>query len=267
MKCRNPEKHSDIRLKRLKIENITSKNNPKTVTQSSQQSALLQPQKQGQVNAERPDVTKPTLYNLFWATVVFSFLGYVTEMVYQYRLTGKHESRKGVIYGPLSEIYGLGADMGILLTRRLYKKNILFLFLFFTLFGGAYEYFASLFEEKVFKTTAWNYEEELINIDGRTNLKFSVYWAIFGVVAVRYIYPSLCRELDKLPSATSKLVTATAFLLISTDAFLSTFAMIRYRERYENIPATTDFRRFLDEAYPDSLMKKIYPDMKFIKKS
>jgi uncharacterized membrane protein len=218
----------------------------------------------GHAEAERPDVTKPTIYNLFWATVVFSFLGYLTEMAYQYHLTGKHESRKGVIYGPISEIYGIGADVGILLTHRFYNRNIICLFLFFIMFGGAYEYFASLFEEKVFKTSAWNYEEELLNINGRTNLKFSIYWALFGLAAVRYVYPCMCLELHKLPRKTNQIITAAAFFLIATDAFLSTFAMVRYRERNENIPATTDFQRFLDNAYPDSLMKKIYPDMKFI---
>lgn len=212
------------------------------------------------------EITRPSFYNLFWATVAFSFLGYVTEMAYEYHLTGKHESRKGVIYGPLSEIYGLGADIAILLSRRFYDKNIILLFAFFTLFGGAYEYFASLFQEKVFKSSAWNYEEELLNIEGRTNLKFSIYWAIFGVVAVRYVYPLLCSELRKLPPRTNQFITFIAFMLISTDAFLSTVAMIRYRERNENIPATTEFQRFLDEAYPDSLMKKIYPDLKFVKK-
>lgn len=209
------------------------------------------------------DFTKPTPYTLFWALVVFSFLGYVTEMAYQYHLTREHCSRKGVIYGPFSEIYGIGAVIAILTSRRLYRKNILFLFIFCTVFGGAYEYFASLFQEVVFKTSAWNYEEEMLNIQGRTNLKFSLYWATFGVIAIRYVYPLMCRQLKRIPKKNNVILTCTAFMLISTDAFLSTIAMSRYRERHYNIPATTKFQVFLDETYPDSLMKKIYPDMKF----
>lgn len=210
------------------------------------------------------DFTKPTVYNLFWALLVFSFLGYVAEMGYQYHLNRKHESRKGVIYGPFSEIYGIGSVIAILGSRRLRSTNILDLFIFCTLFGGAYEYFASLFQEIVFKSSAWNYEEELLNIKGRTNLKFSLYWAVFGVVALKYVYPLMCRELAKLPRETNLILTWSVFLLVSTDVFISAAAMNRYRERNEKIPATSRFQEFLDETYPDPVMKKIYPDMKFI---
>lgn len=210
------------------------------------------------------DCTEPTAYSLLWALVVFSFLGYVAEMGYQYHLNRKHESRKGVIYGPFSEIYGIGSIIAILGSQRLHNRNILNLFVFCTLFGGAYEYFASLFQETVFKNSAWNYEEEMLNIKGRTNLKFSLYWAIFGVIGIKYVYPLMCRQLAKLPHKTNLVLTWSVFLLISTDAFLSAAAMNRYRERHEKIPAVSRFQEFLDETYPDSIMKKIYPDMKFI---
>ena len=48
------------------------------------------------------------------------------------------------------------------------------------------------------------------------------------------------------------------------DIYISTCSLIRFTERSKNIPAISRYERFLDEAYPDSLITYIYPDIQIV---
>jgi len=204
-----------------------------------------------------------SLHNLFWALVIFSILGYAVEQAAEFIKFGDFSSRQGMLYGPFSQIWGMGATISIIFLHRFQKKNIFLLFLLCTLFGGLYEYFSSLIQEFIFGTVSWQYFYQQYNFQGRTSLLFSIYWGIVGVAIIKYFYPLLCLQLKKFPRKKMLIVTWIAFILIFIDAFLSTAAALRYNERHLKIPATTEFQLFIDKNYPDSYMKNIYPNSYF----
>jgi len=204
-----------------------------------------------------------SLLNLFWALVIFSILGYAVEQSAEFIKFGDFSSRQGMLYGPFSQTWGIGATAAIVFLHRFQKKNIFLLFLFCAIFGGIYEYFASLFQELIFGTISWQYFYLQYNFQGRTSFLFSIYWGIAGVVIIKYFYPLLCRQIKKLPRKKMFAVTLVIFILIFIDAFLSTAAALRYHERHLNLSATNAFQLFIDKNYPDSFMKKIYPNSFF----
>ncbi|MHC1721058.1 MAG: putative ABC transporter permease [Clostridiaceae bacterium] len=203
------------------------------------------------------------LYTLFWALVSFSILGYAVEQTTEFIKFGDFSSRQGMLYGPFSQTWGMGATIAVIFLQRFQKKNIFVLFLFCAVFGGIYEYFASFLQEIIFGTVSWQYFYLAYNFQGRTSLLFCLYWGIAGVAIIKYFYPLLCRQLKKISHKKLLTVTLIVFVLISIDAFLSTAAAIRYNERHLNIPPTTKFQMFIDENYPDSFMKNIYPNSYF----
>jgi uncharacterized membrane protein len=212
---------------------------------------------------ESPDHLKLSPFFLFWALVIFSFLGYIVEMLFEIVMLGTFESRQGLIYGPFSQIYGIGAVIGIVASRKYHHKHLIFIFMFCAVLGSVYEFCSSLFLEVVFGASAWNYNQSLLNIQGRTSPQFAIYWALIGTLIIKFLYPALCRFLRKIPSRRAIAVTWIVFILISADTFLTFTALQRYSERFHKIPAQTKFEAFLDKKYPDSFMKIVYPDMKF----
>lgn len=202
-------------------------------------------------------------YNLFWAFVFFSFAGYVAEMIFQFITLGTFESRQGLLYGPFSQIYGIGAVIAILTSRIINKNNTAFLFSIYAILGGFYEYLSSIFEEKVFGTVAWQYDESILNFQGRVDYNSALLWGVAGVVIVFYLYPFMCKLLKKIPRSKAATITWIVFLFMAANSFLTASALTRYSERHNNSPSNSKFDVFLDEKYPDSFMKNIYPDMKF----
>lgn len=58
------------------------------------------------------------IYKIIWIFTIGSILGYCVEMIWCYVRNGYFESRKGLIYGPISPVYGIG---GVALTLLLYR--------------------------------------------------------------------------------------------------------------------------------------------------
>lgn len=228
-----------------------------------QNACLNSDQEQSNTCDDCPDHLRFSPFFLFWALVIFSFFGYVVEMLYELVMLGQLQSRQGLIYGPFSQIYGIGAVIGIVASRKYHHKSIAFISLFCAVLGSIYEYCSSLFLEVAFNASAWNYTHSFLNINGRTSLQYAFYWSLIGTFTIKLFYPALCRLLRKIPSKRAIAVTWIIFILIATDSFLTVTALQRYSERYYRIPAQTKFEAFLDKNYPDSFMKTIYPDMKF----
>ena len=52
--------------------------------------------------------TLKTLERIFLIFILGSILGYLYETILVFFQTGHYESRQGLIYGPLTPVYGLG---------------------------------------------------------------------------------------------------------------------------------------------------------------
>lgn len=204
-----------------------------------------------------------SLYKLFWTFFLFSMLGYVFEVTVQFLYSGAFENHQGLIYGPFSQIYGLGATVAVLLYPRLHRKSTAFIYAFCVFGGGLFEYVCSLSQEMLFGSTSWNYSWMKFNIHGRTNLLYSLIWGVFGVLIIKYIYPGLSKLLDRLTGRRAALVTWIAFTLMLGNVLITAAAARRQYERYLEIPATNKLQIFLDEKYPDSYLKKLTPEPSF----
>ena len=115
-------------------------------------------------------------YKLVWIFIIGCIIGFGVEMIWCYVQHGYFESRKGLLYGPFSPVYGFG---GIVLTLSLYKLrdvNGLIVFVVSAVIGAAFEYICSLFQEIAFGTVSWEYSDTPLNLGGRTNLQYAVFW-------------------------------------------------------------------------------------------
>ena len=90
------------------------------------------------------------LEKIFWVFIIGCILGYIFEMIIVLFQKGYFESRKGLIYGPFSPVYGIGGIIYYLIFKHIKTRNKLAVFLIAMILGGTTEYICSFMQEKIF---------------------------------------------------------------------------------------------------------------------
>ena len=198
---------------------------------------------------------------LFWVFLMSSVLGAGIEMVFCRVTGGVWMNRSSLLYGPFSVVWGLGAVVLTVALQRLSDKPDRHIFLAGCLLGGVYEYLCSVFTEVVFGTVFWDYSHMPLNLGGRINLLYCIFWGLLAVLWLRVLYPPMERQIEKLPPLAGKVITWLMITLMVCNAALTSAAMLRYTDRQAGPVRTGIVETFLDERYPDSYMERRWPNM------
>lgn len=174
------------------------------------------------------------------------------------------EYRRGVIYGPFNPLYGVGA---VLLTYFLLRKPLsnFKTFLYASLIGGGLEYIISFLQETFIGTTSWNYSNYFLNINGRTNIPYMLFWGLLGIILIKVIYPFISKYVEKIPYNIGILFINCMHVFMFFNCFISWGALIRQGLRVKGKPAYTFFGNFFDKYYPDAFLRERFSNMKFVR--
>ena len=201
---------------------------------------------------------------IFWIFVIGSVFGFFAEMMYALIYTRNIEIRKGLIYGPFIQVYGVGAIAYYLLISKVKEPKDAFFY--GMLMGGILEYLGSFFQEIFFGTISWDYNDMFLNLNGRTCFLYCMYWGIIAVVFLKVVYPWLKKLESLIYKRNVRIITVFLMLFMTFDIAISCMAATRQRERHSDIPADSSIDVFLDNYYPDELLDRIYNNKKEIKK-
>lgn len=200
------------------------------------------------------------IIKIFWIFVIGSVFGFFAEMLYALVYTRTLEVRQGLIYGPFIQIYGIGAvAYYILILKTQEPKKAFFAGM---AMGGILEYLCSFFQEIFFGTISWDYSNLFMNLNGRISLLYCVYWGIIAVLYLKVIYPIFVKMEPLIEKKSIRVVTIFFVLFMTFDIVISCMAGNRQKERRKNIPSDGPVDEFLDKAYPDELLDKIYNNKK-----
>lgn len=205
---------------------------------------------------------------LFLIFVIGSIFGALYEQILNlvkiYLKTGNivWELRRGVIYGPFSPIYGLGA---VLIVYFLIKPNYskIKTFIYGSLLGGAFEYTISLLQEIFTHTTSWDYSNHFLNINGRTTIPFMIVWGLFTLIFAKLVYPFLSNSIEKIPLNIGNIIFYILLIFLIIDMFISWTALIRSALRRNDFKPLTPVGRIYDKVYPDEVLEEKFPNMDF----
>ena len=203
---------------------------------------------------------------VFWLFIIGSILGYIFEMIVVLFQKGYFESRQGLIYGPFTPVYGIGAIIYYLILNSIKQDNKIKIFFITAILGGITEYICSLVQEKVFGTISWDYSYLIFDINGRTSLLHCSYWGIAGILYVTYIEPFLEKLKYKIDKKSLKIVSIIFAVFMLFDISISCIAANRQTERRNNISPESKLDLFLDKYYPDEYMDKIFANKREVYK-
>lgn len=210
------------------------------------------------------DVSNPiNIYKLIWIFTIGSILGYCVEMLWCYIRNGHFESRKGLIYGPISPVYGIGGIVLTLLLQKFINYDGLIIFFVSAIIGGAFEYVCSWVQEKTFGSVSWEYSSKALSIHGRTSVEYSIFWGILGVFFLKDVYPFFNWFIGHFSNRTIIITSLIFLIFLIPDIIISSLAVKREHLRIKGVQAKNSLDRFLDKKYPDEFLKKIYPNMVF----
>lgn len=199
------------------------------------------------------------IVKVFWIFIIGSLAGFFIEMITELIIHQKLEIRKGLIYGPLIPVYGVGAVGFYFISKKV--KSIYQAFIVGAVAGGICEYLASFFQEMAFGTVSWDYSDKMWNLNGRTSLIYAISWGLIAAIFYKYIYKIL-RKVDKLIyNKIVYVITVIFSVFMIFNVVISCMAVYRREERFKDISPKNSIDRFLDENYTDELVDKVYYNM------
>lgn len=197
---------------------------------------------------------------IFWVFIIGSVFGFFAEMLYSTIFTRTLVIRKGLIYGPFIQIYGVGAVAYYLLISNVKEPKEAFIY--GMIMGGILEYIGSFLQEILFGTISWDYSNMFFNLNGRTSLLYCFYWGIIAVAYLKIVYSWLKSIEPLLHKLSVKIFTVFLALFMTFDIGISCMAAARQEERRKDIPPKNSLDEFIDKAYPDEYLDKIYNNKK-----
>ncbi len=202
-------------------------------------------------------------FNLFWIFVVASILGLIIETVYHMVVVdfGVYQNRTGMLWGPFSPIYGVGAVLMTIALNRFHKANILVIFLASAAIGGAFEYLVSWFLQFAFGIVAWDYTGTFLSIDGRTNGRFMLMWGVLGCAWVKLILPRLLKLVNMIPWKLRYSFTTLCAALMIFDAGMTLIAFDCWYQREAGVPVQNAVEQFMADNFDNEFMQSHFQSM------
>ena len=117
-----------------------------------------------------------SLYDAMAYFLLYSFLGWCSEVVYVTATSGKLVNR-GFLNGPVCPIYGFGVVAVLWLLHPL-EDNLLLLFFAGGAVASAVELVGGWALFKLYHTRWWDYTQHPFNIGGYICLQYSLMWEI-----------------------------------------------------------------------------------------
>ena len=142
---------------------------------------------------------KIKIQNLLLYFFICGCLGWILECIYAYTVLGKLVNR-GFLYGPICPIYGYGAVCMILISDAIQTKKVSFIgkFAIYATIFTLLEYVTSFVLEIIFHQRWWDYSNELLNINGRVCIMFSLMFGVMGIAFTEWLYKPSKKWIQKI---------------------------------------------------------------------
>ena len=164
------------------------------------------------------------MYNFTIYFLIFSFLGWCTEVAYSAYKHSRFVNR-GFLNGPVCPIYGFGVSFIYLVISNIASYDWIIVLASFLL-PTILELVTGFVMEKVFKHKWWDYSGERFNLGGYICLKFSVIWGLACVALVKIVFPLMDKFIAILPYKPAYIISLSLCSLVIIDLICSVCTIV-----------------------------------------
>ncbi|QIB68655.1 hypothetical protein Ami103574_04665 [Aminipila butyrica] len=199
------------------------------------------------------------MYEILCYFIIYSFLGWCTEVAYAAVNSGKFINR-GFLNGPVCPIYGFGVLLVISCLTPLMDNKIL-LFLGAVLLTSTLEWLTGFTLEKVFHGKWWDYSQVPFNLNGYICLKFSIIWGLACLLIVDLIHPLTRIVVGNFPLTAGRVVLALALTILLADGISTVMTVNKLNRQLNRLNEIGEKLRIIS----DELGENIYESVSAIK--
>lgn len=198
-----------------------------------------------------------TYYEIFFYFLVYSFLGWCTEVVY-HAIKFHIVVNRGFLNGPVCPVYGFGMVTILALQNMLphsSSQSTGSLFLLGFVFCTLIELIAGWLLDVCFHARWWDYSHVPLNFHGYICLPFSVLWGVGVVLVVKLLHP-FTHSFVHLPlynTWTGWLLLCICYIVYIIDFILTAAALIGLNKKLKEIDVASDRMRLLSDRLSISL--------------
>jgi uncharacterized membrane protein len=198
-------------------------------------------------------------YEICWYFLIYSFLGWVVEVVYHVAKHGRIINR-GFLNGPVCPVYGFGMIGMLLMLKGLHptgvteQTNVAELFVLGMVLCSAIELFAGWLLDVLFHARWWDYSREPYNLHGYICLRFSLVWGLAAVIVLGMIHPIVrTASVGEIPQAYGWWALLWLYLIYFADLLVTVATIVGLNRKLREIEL---LRRSM-RSVSDSLTQKI----------
>ena len=157
---------------------------------------------------------------VFLLFIIYSFVGYIAEIINCSFNSKKLVLNRGFFLGPYLPIYGVSCIlMGSFIIR--YKSDLLTVFVMSAFVCTTVEYITSYVLEKIFKARWWDYSDRKFNLEGRVCLGNAFLFGVGGVIFTYVLNPLVVAMLDKLPMLALRIIAIVLMVIFLVDVVIT----------------------------------------------
>lgn len=204
-------------------------------------------------------------YQIVMIFFIGSVLGLILEEVWMFITMGVTESRVGLVWGPFSPLYGVGAVLLTIVTfqlRRMHARGWV-VFLVSMVVGGLLEQLTGWGMETFLGAVSWDYIAGGVPgaITKWVAVPFLFFWGLLGYAWYKLVMPDLLWGLG-VPTTKRKAVFVTllsAYLIL--DIFMTIMCFDRRAARDAGIPPANAFEQWVDDHFSNAFMSERFQNM------
>ena len=200
-------------------------------------------------------------YHIFQYFLIYSFLGWCTEVAYAAVCKGRVVNR-GFLNGPVCPIYGFGilAVFGTINTglsrfgTGSSYTNLLLIFLCGMALTTMIELFGGWALDRLFHASWWDYSDKPFNFHGYICLQFSLLWGIGIVLVVEVLHPLIAATFDRiLPETVGWPLMYFLYIVYASDTMLSVMIMVGLNKRLAELDEMQKRMRVVSNTLSDGI--------------
>ena len=186
-----------------------------------------------------------TYYQICWFFLLYSFLGWITEVIF-YAVTEGNIINRGFLSSPVCPVYGFGVlsvfaavnhfDAAAGVTSFGQSVSIPLVFFCGMVLATAVELIAGWALDRLFHARWWDYSDKPLNLNGYICLEFSIMWGFAITFVIKLFHPQLLKEqMDFIPHSIGWIGMAIIYLILLVDLIVTVAVIIGFNKQLEQL--------------------------------
>jgi len=197
-----------------------------------------------------------TPYDICCFFLIYSFLGWVIEVVFHVVVGGKIINR-GFLNGPVCPVYGFGMICVLLIYNLVGSDNTFIVFLEGLVFTTLIELIAGFILDKFFHARWWDYSSMPLNLNGYICLGFSIIWGLAVVFVIKLVHVFIYNCTSAIiPEKIGWTVMIAMYVVFITDTVVTALTLIGLNKKLEELDRISESIKNVSDKMTDKIGNK-----------